>query len=835
MSKALQKIVAVLCFFVQPALMLTAPAQPPYNLDSFLRNNNRQSLNKELVIKSVTVKGNKYIGTDVIRSKIPFQVGQQLDINKSSIAINNLYALGAFKQIEIRAREEGTLVHLTIHVEEKELLEGTEFKGNKEIGHKKITESLDLTKLSYIDEESARNIAKAIQQMYIAEGFHRAQVTPALLPNPEQPDKVKALFTVDEGEKASILRVEFKGNKKIPARRLRKQIFTRERWLLGVGDQSGTYDERRLEHDKYLLEGYYFENGFFNTKIYKTDVDFSPDRKDITVTFHIDEGEQYIVRSITPPGDDIVSSEEAAAVISVKESHPFVRHEIVESMERMTALWKEKGYIYAEISESLHPDEEKKEVDLAFMINPGKKLYANRITISGNKTTRDSLIRRRLDILEGDLITNGKLETSKRAVEFLSFYEPGGVNWIVHRISDDLADLELNVKEAKTGNFNAQLTYGASGENDQKQELQGSILLEKGNLLGHGIDAGMALKTGFDKARPGLRRFEIRLVDPHIFDKDVSCGFYLYRRWDEYDRWKMLSVVPSMHTMGTNVRFGFGLPEIDKRLSLMLDLGVETIHNNNPKVPANLNPALQRTDPLYQLVVDRTFQQGSLLWVGLDLVKDMRNHQVYPSKGYKISVGTKMAPNQVNQTFSFFRLEAAGSMYNAILNDDDLVIGNHLKVCTVQELTNSKTIPYKELFHMGGPNTVRGHVWSGIGPAWRTTNEPLGGRNAIQCNNELTFPLARQLGMRGHFFYDLGAAWDTPDKPFKDFNATLPADQRVNFDDVVIRNKFNLRHTVGLGLNLTSPIPAKIDWGFKLDRQPGESAHEFHLTMNYAW
>lgn len=826
MLKALQKIAVVFCLFYLPIKVCDAASSLSYDLDAFLKKNHSSLLAKDLNIKTIAVVGNKYIGADVIRSKIPFQVGQSLDVSKSSVAINNLYSLGAFKQIEIKVREDGRLAHMTIQVEEKKLLEGVEFKGNSDISSKKISETLDLKKLMYIDEESARNVSAAVRQMYIAEGFHKAQVSFELKKNKDNADKVTAVFTVDEGEKASVLRVEFKGNKKIPSRKLRAIVHTRERWLLGFGDHSGTYDERMIEQDKFLLESYYFENGFFKTKIYKTDIEFAENRRDITVTFHLDEGEQYTVRSVVAPFDDIVSQEETEAVLLVKVGQPFIRHEILDSMNRMSALWKEKGYIYTELVENLQTDDVKKEVDLSFMVSPGKKLYANRISISGNRTTRDSLIRRRLDIFEGDLITTSKLESSKRAVEFLSFYEPGGVNWTVHKIANDLADLELVVKEAKTGNANAQLTYGASGESDQKQELQGSILLEKGNLLGHGIDAGVALKSGFDKARPALRRFEVRLIDPHVFDKDISCGFFLYRRWDEYDRWKIANPLPSMHTMGTNVKFGFGLPEIDKRVSLMLDLGAETIHNNNPKSSAG---------GLHQLVVDRTFQQGSLLWTGLDLVKDMRNHQMHPSKGYKISIGSKMAPSLINQTFGFFKIEAAASMYNSILNEDDLVLGNHIKFCNVRELSTNKSIPYKELFHMGGPNTIRGHVWSGIGPAWRASNEPLGGRSAIQCNNELTFPIARHLGMRAHFFYDLGGAWDTPDKLIKEFNNKLPEDQRVKFDDVIMRNKFDIRHTVGLGLNLTSPIPAKIDWGFKLDKQKGESAQEFHLTMNYAW
>lgn len=140
--------------------------------------------------------------------------------------------------------------------------------------------------MSYIDEESARNIAKMVQQLYVAEGYHRAQVSFDFKPNAENKNKVTAIFTVEEGDKSNVLRVEFRGNKKISSRKLSKIIFTRERWLLGFGDGSGTYDERRVEQDKYFIESFYAENSFLNTKVYKTDVSFSKDKK-ISPSFFI--------------------------------------------------------------------------------------------------------------------------------------------------------------------------------------------------------------------------------------------------------------------------------------------------------------------------------------------------------------------------------------------------------------------------------------------------------------------------------------------------------------------------------------------------------------------
>ena len=224
-----------------------------------------------------------------------------------------------------------------------------------------------------------------------------------------------------------------------------------------------------------------------------------------------------------------------------------------------------------------------------------------------------------------------------------------------------------------------------------------------------------------------------------------------------------------------------------------------------------------------QPIVDRTFQAGTLKWFGLDLVKDTRNHQVYPSAGFKTSLSSRLAPPGLNNQFSFFKWELEGSYYRALINDDSLVLCLHGRGGRINKLSETLPVPYKELFHMGGQSTVRGFVWGGIGPAW-ITGDPLGGRNAIQLNTELIFPLIPDYSMKAHLFYDAGAGWNTPK-------------EGIPFRQGIKRDKFNLRHTVGFGLNLMKPVPAKIDWGFKLDRKKHEkeSPSEFHLSMNYAW
>jgi len=267
----------------------------------------------------------------------------------------------------------------------------------------------------------------------------------------------------------------------------------------------------------------------------------------------------------------------------------------------------------------------------------------------------------------------------------------------------------------------------------------------------------------------------------------------------------------------------------------MLELGIEHIKNNQP-IAEGTNRLL--LDP----IVKRTFQQGTLNWVGIDLVKDTRNHQIYPNKGYKLSLKTKTAPPIINEEYSFLKSELEGSWCTPLIGEDSLVFAAHTKAGVVhtiggtREVTETniltgiketsikkKIIPYKELFHMGGQSTVRGFLWGSIGPAW-INNDPLGAKYAILFNSELIFPLIADYSMKAHLFYDAGAGWNTPK-------------ENIHSGNLIKRDKFNLRHSVGFGLNLLKPVPAKIDWGYKLDRdkKAGESPHEFHLSMNYAW
>ncbi|KKP23848.1 MAG: Outer membrane protein assembly factor BamA [candidate division TM6 bacterium GW2011_GWF2_28_16] len=779
---------------------------------------------ESLKINKIIINGNNHVKKYTIMNRLPWKPGEDFDESKSAIAINNVYNLGYFRQVKIKKEIlKHHKVNIYVKVEEKKLLAKLEFEGNKVIDSKKIREELALDKLTTVDEETGHRICNGIKKLYADESYHKTEVKYLIIPDPNVPEKVTAKFIVDQGPKSNVVRVNFIGNTKIPERKLRKMITTREEWLLGFVEDAGKFKQDDLEMDKHRIEFLYRDKGYLTTTVQKADVKYSKENKNIEVTFYIKEGDQFKISKIdvsNEDNDEKVTTEKQLEYISLEENKPYSQSKMAESITSLRDYWGTMGYINADVYPQVKPDEETKSVNITFFVEPGKKLYVNRVNITGNTFTRDKVIRRQIDLEEGDLITTKKLNRSKANVEYLSFFERGGVNWKIHRLNDEKANLELNVKETKTGNANVGISYGSDKFNP-RPSLKGQVSVEKKNLFGMGFDAGAMMQGN----RHGFQRLEATYYDPALFDSDSSVFATIYKRWEEYEQWANVNVMPKESTLGASGRFGFLLPKWDKRLQFVTELGIENIKNNQPH-------AVGANSEVFEPLVRQKFQQGTLSWLCLDLIKDTRNHKIYPNHGYRIMWHNKIAPPAINLEYSFIKSELEGSWYTPLIGDDNLVFMIHGKTGVVtpvggtyitQDTRKKKIIPYKELFHMGGQDTVRGFIWGGIEPAW-ITNAPLGAKYMIQLNVELQFPLIPDYSMRGHLFYDAGAGWNTP----KD---------EITNKAFIKRDKFDLRHAVGFGLNLTQPMPAKIDWGYKLDRDKaaGESAHEFHLNMNYAW
>jgi outer membrane protein insertion porin family len=772
------------------------------------------------IIRKIIVEGNTHVPTDAIVSRIPYREGDLFEAQKTNALLRSVYALGSIKHVQVFGQDvDENHMDLIVAVREKNLLEKVRFSGNYHLPEKDIKKKFNYSEIRAIDEEDIQKYVGILKRLYREKDYHNVEITPDYVVDG---DKASLTFTIKEHNKSLVKRVFFKGNTYFSGKKLRSLIFTREDWILGFLDRSGSYQPEAIEADKRVIENYYQSNGFLNARVIDAQVELSPNKQEVAVTFCIQEGDQYTISDIKVPGNTILSEEVLRTSLPIKVGDLYSKDKIRSSIETLRLLWGESGYIYADIEPSIQPNEETKTVELGFYSELGPQVYLNRVSIFGNRKTHDKIIRRLLTVKEGSMLTTKAMDDSKSRVEGLGYFDPrSGVNWKINRLTKDRADLDLIVKEVKTGRFEYQMGIGGSPSDfsSPMKSFNIKVALFDTNFIGRGIHLNLSAEYSKEE-----RTLLFSLTDPWLFDRPIQGGFDLYIKRAFYDDFTFIEGNDIKEQIAGG---GFTLGFLWARFfesSLAFRLGVEGITYKQKPVIATA-PGVTPEDRIeLQRIFDQRFASGDFVWLGISSMKDIRNHPMHPSRGYQWLAQTKAVipgpSKDTNKGYGFLKLDFDGSWYTPLIGERDLVFGLHSHLGLIMNIDNYK-IPFRELYNVGGPASVRGFLFGEIGPNWvtgpgDTKRNALGGKKAFWLNAELIFPITGDFGIKGCFFYDGGAGWDTPGA------------SQINKAHLR-NNNFNYRQAVGFGIRMLRPTPMRIDWGFKLDRRNGERVSEVHF------
>ena len=272
---------------------------------------------------------------------------------------------------------------------------------------------------------------------------------------------------------------------------------------------------------------------------------------------------------------------------------------------------------------------------------------------------------------------------------------------------------------------------------------------------------------------------------------------------------------------------------------MLFRLGAESVQYINKAIPnvradALLPKGVTRAQANfeYNKILTQEFTPGEYVWVAGNIEQDKRNHPMHTSRGQKWKIISKVAipsfdrertdavpGDPILRKIGYAKLFLDYLWYTPLIGEQDLVFKLHLFFGLATPL-KGRTIPFNELFHIGGDTTVRGFTYGEIGPKF--LGDTIGSKKALFMNAELIFPITNDLSMKGVIFYDGGAGWDNP----------YACDVTPG---LITNNGFDYRHSVGFGIRLLRPMPVRIDWGFKLDPRTGEQESQVHFGMTYDW
>jgi outer membrane protein insertion porin family len=789
-------------------------------------------VNEQKKVRAIHITGNHLVSNETIRAQIPFREGDFLKPSKLPELIRSLYQLrgtsentigGYFSAIDVKGEDVGEneiIVHII--VEEKKHIESITFVGNDHLKEADIEKKLGLSQIKALDPEELTIVADNIKKLYAEKDYHDTRITPTH----RQIDDfhIAVTFNIEEGSPTHIKRVLFEGNNTFTGKKLRSLIHTREDWLLGFLNKAGSYHPEAIEVDRHVIEHFYQSNGFLTARVTSAEVTFDPAVRGFVAKFIIDEGELYTIDSVSAQGTILMSEEEILMRLPIRPGQLYSKEQVRQTMEGLRVLWGEFGYIDADVMPQIQADKDTKTVSIKFVSDLGNKKSVNRVSISGNKKTRDAVIRRNISFNEGELLTVKKMDDAKEQVERLGYFEErDGANWKINRVDDENVDLELIVKERKTGNFTANISFGGDDTESDITSENDSIISPVHSLKVAGavsdinfLGTGISYMVGGNISRQD-NAINVSVFNPWLFDRPIGGGLSFGRQKRVYDETRGVTPRPVEHFIGGSGKLAFISPRLGYS-QIIVQGGFEHITFN--QITANIpNGVPPHQAELIRARVRRQFESGDVGWISASIEQDRRNRPIFPSNGYNWVINTKIAPPIGGQgNFSFVKIEADGTWYTPLINEFDLVFSFHTHIGFIHAMPG-RNIPFRELFHIGGPANVRGFLFGQIGPT--LNGDSLGATKAFWVNAELQFPIMKDNTVRGVVFYDGGSGWDAPDSgPLR---------------NLILNNKFSYRHAIGFGVRLTSPTPMQIDWGFKLDRRRrlGETPSEVHFNMSH--
>jgi outer membrane protein insertion porin family len=717
-------------------------------------------------IFKITILGIVKVEEGVIRGAIKSREGGPFSVEKVREDLRTIFDLGYFTdvQVDIKSTPQGREVIFI--VVEKPSIKNIVIEGNVKVKYDDIKEKMSLKQRSILNLEKVKEDSEQIRKLYFSKGYYGVKVEYKV--DYLETNEAMVTFTISEGPKGHIQKIIFKGNKKIKSSQLKKLMTTSQWNILSLITKSGTLDEDVLKNDIQLLNAYYIDRGYLEAKISEPKLDLSNPKK-IRIEIEVVEGPLYRVGNIDFKGDLLTTKEALFKTIKLKRGAVYSNSAIRKDISALTEKFANQGYAYVEINPESSVDNKNLIVHLTFDIDKKKPVSYEKIQIVGNTKTRDKVIRRELQVAEGELYSATNMNNSRDRLKRTGYFKE--VDFTTSRGStEEKINLDIKVEEAPTGAISFGVGYSSI------ESVVGTVSVSDRNLFGLGYHGVLRASLGYL-----TQSFRFSFTDPYFIGYPFALGIDLY-----HENVEIFSTY-SYRITGGDIRFGKELT--DKiRIDVMYKLETVDVYN----VTWDASTIIQE-------------QIGKKLTSALSFSPSMDTRDDYynPRRGALHSIFIQNAGGILGGDNYFVKVVGATSWYFPTPLNTTLNLRGKAGMIWGY---GGKDIPIYERFFVGGAQTIRGFEYGMAGPIDQN-EDPVGARYMLIFNSELIFPLAREIGLRGAVFFDIGKAWGAE-------------------SGKGIKSSRGIKFGVGPGIRWLSPFgPINIDIGFNLSPKKGEKRH----------
>jgi outer membrane protein insertion porin family len=662
---------------------------------------------------------------------------------------------------DVRTYPNGVVAkNVTFHMEERPRIKIVDYLGSSKIERTKVDEKMKEANVSlrldsFLDQGAIRRVEGILRNLMAEKGYQFAEVKSRVEDLPAGPKIVKVVFDVSEGPKVKVRSIDFIGNSAYSDGALkRKMKETKTQWFLSWITGRGTYQEAKFEEDAELVETFYRERGYIQARVGQPEIKTLEDSEDketrwVQLRIPVTEGQRYRMGEVKFDGNTVVKSEFLRPLLKTKSGEWYTEKDVKKFFEKAREVYGGGGYMeftgypdyeFVDAAEGPVAGPGQSTVNMTLRMQEGEQYFVNRLTFTGNTTTRDNVIRREMRVIEGAVFNTESLKYSIRRLNQLGYFQnleqsPDAVDVQKTPGSKNEVDVTLKLQEQNRN----QLTFGAGVS--QFEGFFGQLSFQTSNFMGRGESLTVSLQAG-----SRAENYQVAFTEPFLFDRNITGGVDIYKRSIQYIGQFTQKAV------GGNMMFGFPVSDFGRMFITYSYEGVRV---------TDLNPAYQ--DP--RLIANNPFLQDSLLLnqqggkrtvskINPSYVFNTIDNPIFPNTGRRLTLSSDFAG--IGGNTNFVKPRAEGIAIFRHTTRTSIAVRGQAEY--IRPYASTKTLPIFERLFLGGEYSIRGFDIRTVGPRDPITQVVLGGNKSLLFNAEYLITIAQPV--RLVLFYDAGQVRD---------------------------------------------------------------------------
>ena len=699
-----------------------------------------------------------------IIDKMPNNLNEEF----SNYLLNELNNTGLFKDINISLENNKYF----IDVVEYPVIQKIYFEGNERFKDEELNQLVDELGFNIYNEDSIKNFISELNIIYSSFGYNDIKID--LSKDISEQNLATIYVDITENKITKIKAIKFTGNKSINSFDLTEVIKSKVKKLTNIF-ANNNFKPIQVNTDRQRLLKFYREKGYADIKV-NYNIEFF-DNNSVIIYFNINEGISYEVGEIifenNMQDEDINSFLESYFDKNIF-ADSIYNASIAEKIEKdISDIIKNSGIQFFEIQKRVKLNNNK--ADLLFEINSSNPIYVNNININGNTRTQDYVIRRELDIFEGDALLLNDVNALRKKINSMGFFKE--VQVTQKQLDENLVNIDISVKENQTGTFTAGASFGT---------LDGVTLvtgLNESNFYGTGRKIEFLINNSENNSE-----YTFNTSDKFFLNNDVSLSYGLSFKESDFSKSSSYEIDKYTFSSGLSYQFQDNLYH-----SVTLSYELDNIYVTDTSTASDTIKDVEGGSVKYVLENSITFNTLNNLYFP-------RNGNYFRFSNV-IETPSSSKNGYIKNTITYKKFKE----FNKDIASFQTMIGNIISLNDSDILPNDK-------YSLGG-RWLRGFDNYGVGPRDSRTSY-IGGNNLIATKIDYSKLLFKNDDNPIYFniFNDIGLVWD---------NKTTP-----------IQSDESIRSSAGFGIKFYSFIgPIAFTWGFPIQDESYDIKRMFTFSL----